>query len=107
MFDVITCAAPNIGAASKYCRVMSDENQNVLISRCKLVLDIAQQNMVDVLVLGAFGCGVFRQNSYTVANTFKYLLDSNAYRFKRVVFAIPNNGHSIDNFNAFKITFCN
>ena len=57
MFDVITCAAPNIGAASKYCRVMSDENQNVLISRCKLVLDIAQQNMVDVLVLGAFGCG--------------------------------------------------
>lgn len=106
MFDIITCAAPNIGAASKYCGISSTENQQALISRCKLVLDIAQQNMVDVLILGAFGCGVFRQNPYTVANTFKYLLDLNMYRFKRVIFAIPNNGHSSKNYMEFVNVFC-
>lgn len=106
--DVITCAAPNIGAASKYCRVSRSENQDVLLSRCRFILDIAKSNMVDTLILGAFGCGVFRQNPYTVADTFVSLLSIYDYNFKRVIFAVPNHGHGIENYKAFcnKVAGC-
>lgn len=100
-FDVITCAAPNIGAGNKYYGVNDIENKNILLSRCKYILDIAQQNEVKTLILGAFGCGVFRQNPYTVAETFKYLLSRNAYTFQKIIFAIPNKGHGVENYKAF------
>ena len=106
-FNVITCAAPNIGSGSKYYNVTDKENHDILLSRCKFVLDIAHQNLTNILILGAFGCGVFKQNPYNVANTFKYLLMNNGYKFKKVIFAIPNNGHSKENYNAFNIVFSN
>lgn len=102
---VITCAAPNIGAGSKYYGVTDSENCTALYSRCKFVLDIAEDQCVDTLILGAFGCGVFRQNPYTVANMFKKLLTNYKYRFSRVIFAIPNSGHGKENYIAFKSIF--
>ncbi len=55
--DVITCAAPNKSAAQQYGKVSVQENTYVLKSRIKFVLDIAADNQVDTLILGAFGCG--------------------------------------------------
>ena len=103
--DVITCAAPNKSAAQKYHKVSDMENYNTLVSRCKFVLDIAEDNDVDVLILGAFGCGVFGQDPYEVATIFKGLLLNNPYNFKKVIFAIPDKGHSMYNYRAFVDTF--
>ena len=58
--DVITCAAPNKRAAQRYCNVSDEENSRVLESRIDFILDIAKRHKIDILVLGAFGCGVFR-----------------------------------------------
>lgn len=87
--DVITCASPNLTAAKKYCNVSDDENTTVLTSRIRFVLDIAANEDVDNLVLGAYGCGVFGQDPEEVSKIFKEELNSGRYGFKKVVFAIP------------------
>ena len=102
--DVITCAAPNKSAAQKYQNVSNEENTRVLKSRIKYVLDIAKDNEVDVLILGAYGCGVFGQNPIEVAKVFKeYLNTTHKNCFNKVIFAIPNGKDG--NLNAFKTVF--
>lgn len=102
--DVITCAAPNFKAAKKYHNVDATSNSLALLQRCKLVLDIADENSVDYLILGAFGCGVFGQDPTEVASTFKRLLDYNKHYFTKVIFAVPKGLHK-ENYEAFKSVF--
>lgn len=86
--DVITCAAPNKSAAQMYQSVSNEENYDVLKSRIKFILDIAKENKVDTLILGAYGCGVFGQNPTEVATIFKEFLETEYKCFSKVVFAI-------------------
>lgn len=104
--DVITCAAPNAGAARKYARVSESEINNALLSRCDSVLYAAYKNNVKTLILGAFGCGVFCNNPNTVAKIFKKLL-SDKYNgaFDEVVFAIPKSNKN-NNIEEFSKVFC-
>lgn len=101
--DVITCAAPNKTTAQKYQKVSDDENYGVLSSRVKFVLDIAALNQVDTLILGAYGCGVFGQDPYEVADLFKTFLSKYHTCFKKVIFAIPNGKDK--NLEAFQKVF--
>lgn len=87
--DVITCASPNKSAAQKYQGVSDEENTESLRSRIKFVLDIAKDNGVKTLILGAYGCGVFGQNPIEVASIFKEYLETTHKCFDTVVFAIP------------------
>jgi uncharacterized protein (TIGR02452 family) len=88
--DVITCASPNLTAARKYCNVSDSTNSDVLVSRCDYVLDILAEQGADVIILGAFGCGVFGQDPFEVATIFKDLLNTKYEGvFSKVVFAIP------------------
>ena len=88
--DVITCAAPNKTAAQKYCNVSDEENSKVLKERIEFILKIAQDNGVDNLILGAYGCGVFGQDPLEVAKIFKEFLSGKYKCFNKVIFAIPN-----------------
>ena len=88
--DVITCAAPNKTAAQKYYNVSDEENFKVLKERIEFVLKIAQDNGVDNLILGAYGCGVFGQDPLEVAKIFKEFLLGKYKCFNKVIFAIPN-----------------
>ena len=101
--DVITCAAPNYRAAKEYMKVTPEQNLVELEKRIKFVLDIAEDNNVEVLILGAFGCGVFRQDPTEVANTFAKQLESGGYNFKQVIFAIPDCNSA--NYNEFVTVF--
>ncbi len=94
--DVITCAAPNKTAAQKYCNVSDETNHAILQSRIQFVLNIAQENDVDTLILGAYGCGVFGQDPEEVAAIFKILLPY--YNFKKIIFAIPKGNGNFDAF---------
>lgn len=95
--DVITCAAPNYSVGRIYGTVSKEENSKALKQRIEFVLKIASLNHVETLILGAYGCGVFQQDPNEVANLFLELLDQ--YKFKNVIFAIPNS--SSDNYKAF------
>lgn len=99
--DVITCAAPNYSAAKKYLNISREENYSVLRSRTKYVLDIAFDNNVDTLILGAWGCGVFSQDPAEVAEIFKEYLSKTHKCFEKVIFAIPESRHD-NNLTAFK-----
>ena len=88
--SVITCAAPNKSAAQKYQNVSDEENTRVLRSRIKFVLDMAKDNNVNTLILGAYGCGVFGQDATEVANIFKEYLTTTHKCFYNVVFAVPS-----------------
>jgi uncharacterized protein (TIGR02452 family) len=101
--DVITCAAPNKSAAQKYQNVSDEENTEVLKLRIKFVLDIAKDNHVDTLILGAYGCGVFGQDPKEVARIFKEYLETTHKCFERVVFAIPKGRDG--NLEAFRSVF--
>lgn len=101
--DVITCAAPNKSAAQKYLNVSDEENTKILRSRIKFVLDIAKDNSVNTLILGAYGCGVFGQDASEVANVFKEYLFLTHKCFERVIFAIPNGRDG--NLESFKKVF--
>ena len=101
--DVITCAAPNKTAAQKYCNVSDEENSEVLKERIEFVLKIAQDNRVDNLILGAYGCGVFGQDPLEVAKIFKEFLSGKYKCFNKVIFAIPNRLEM--NYRCFKRIF--
>lgn len=86
--DVITCAAPNFLTAQKYCNVEAEENDKVLYDRCRFVLSVANDNAVNTLILGAYGCGVFGQDAYRVGQIFGTLLSTEFCDcFETVVFA--------------------
>lgn len=86
--DVITCAAPNFSAASRYCNVSREENTAVLEARIKFILYVAAAQQVDTLILGAFGSGVFGQDAKEVAEITMNLLKHYDGVFKKVVFAV-------------------
>ena len=88
---VITCAAPNKSAAQNYYSVSDADNLNALKSRIKYIFDIAEDNDIECLILGAYGCGVFGQNPQEVAEVFKETIGlyKNSRCLKKIIFAIP------------------
>ena len=99
--DVITCAAPNAGTASEICHVKPEIIKANLKSRIQHVLYIALKNDIDVLILGAYGCGVFKNDPYDVAAIFKDELDTTFKgAFEKVIFARPNS--KSNNYKAFQ-----
>lgn len=96
--DILTCPAPNYSA-------WKGQNQalyrQILVERIKFILDIFYTKKSKVVVLGAFGCGVFGNDPTQVAEIFRVLLEKYDYGFDRVVFAIPPG----PNLDAFKKVF--
>ena len=88
--------------------VTDEENTECLNSRIKTVLSIAAENNEKVLILGAWGCGVFGQDANEVAEIFKDYLTTLFNCFDTIVFAIPNNNPNdmMSNYAKFKNVFC-
>lgn len=103
--DVITCASPNYSVGLRTGVFSKEENTEALKERIKLVLEIAVANKIETLILGAFGCGVFKQDAQEVASIFKKWLQEYDC-FKKVVFAVPTmNTVSKKNHEAFQQVF--
>lgn len=82
--DVITSAAPELWRGS-----MPSNYEECITSRIKKILDVAAKQNVEVLILGAWGCGAFRNPSDIVARVFLTLLKE--YNFDTVEFALGTN----------------
>lgn len=89
--DVITVPAPNKGVAIQYGGVTEEDNTKALKSRINFVINIAEDQGVDILILGAFGCGVFKQNPAEVAQLFKERCSVPSF-VSNYVFAVPPDG---------------
>ena len=84
--DVITCAAPNLREVSN---VDEEKLKQVLFSRIYNILREASERGARALVLGAFGCGAFKNPPELVAKVFKDVIESDfSHAFSDIVFAI-------------------
>lgn len=95
--DVISVAAPNRRTALNH-GITERQNSDVLKSRIRFVLDIAGNNEIDTLILGAYGCGAFGQDPREVAGIFGQLLTDGCAWFRNAVFAIPDTNANYDIF---------
>ena len=88
--SIITAPAPNVAAAAQQGLRIDDEIAATLARRARKVLAVAAAHEHRALVLGAWGCGVFRNDAAAVARTFAELLAADELRgaFERVVFAV-------------------
>jgi uncharacterized protein (TIGR02452 family) len=104
LVDVITSPAPNKGAMLQNNRPDEmSQIDTVLYARMEQVLAIAQLQQVETLILGAWGCGVFRNEPETVAVLFKKIIQEKfPTAFKRIVFAVYDTSEKRQNFKAFE-----
>ncbi len=104
--DVITCAAPYYNLSKKK-PVSFDKLRQVFFDRIRNILEVAAANDVDILVLGAFGCGAFNNPPELVADVFHQLLIDMPYGkyFKKVLFAIKKNNEENTNLVCFQDVF--
>ena len=101
--DIISCAAPNLREnptntfndcdGDKQIFLSNEEQKNLHSKRDKRIFDVAVQNKVDVLILGAFGCGAFRNNPKVVSKVMISLAKEYQYAFKVIEFAIYCKPH--------------
>lgn len=105
LVDMIVSTAVNLGDLKEkgLAEEVKQANQ-VMRERIERIVALAKENKVEVLVLGAFGCGVFKNNPYVVSNIFKEVLNMPAYRsaFKEVVFPIYDSNKDTSTYQIFK-----
>ena len=104
--DVMTCAAPELRfkayLPAEYSVSMTDEELYAChVSRGRHLLSIAAAKGADTLVLGAFGCGAFRNDPVVVSAAYKSLLEEFAGVFRKIGFAVFCQPWAIENYNTF------
>lgn len=89
--NIITAPAVNVGAMKKVEEKAAAPF--MLKDRAENLLDVCAYYQNEVLILGAWGTGCFRNDPYRVAVIFKDLLKLPKYQktFKQVVFAIKDS----------------
>lgn len=88
--SILTSPAPNAGEVRTREPLSASRIDDVLYERGREILLVAREHGHRVLVLGAWGCGVFRNDPETVAAMWHYHLHKPEFAgaFDRVVFAI-------------------
>ena len=99
--DVVTCAAPNFSVAEKF--MSRGENNTCLRERVRFVLEIAKTERVDTFIVGAWGCGVFKQDPRALAKCFedecqKVFTDSKIHLIFAVIPPLPNQTDNLTPF---------
>jgi uncharacterized protein (TIGR02452 family) len=98
--DVVTIPAINLNS--------SDNNINyeqVTKNKIRLMLSLAIKHNAKIIILGAWGCGVFGNDPKIISQYFMDVLIGEGYNlnFNKVVFAIINDHNSVDdNLEIFK-----
>lgn len=110
--DVITCAAPNLREkpSNRYNRndgaavhISPAKLLELHLKRARKILSAAAANKAEVLILGAFGCGAFRNDPAVVAAAYQQALPQFLNYFKTVEFAVYCRPDDQRNYEAFTI----
>jgi uncharacterized protein (TIGR02452 family) len=107
LVSLITAPAPNAGAMLPREPKAGPRILATLESRAAKVLAVAADKNHRCLVLGAWGCGAFRNDPKVMADIFARLLDSPSFAgaFDHVVFAIYVRGPKDTALSAFQERF--
>lgn len=110
--DVITCAAPNLRENPSNVFNHGDGNQRAKVSdtellaihekRLRRILDVAVMEGEEVVILGAFGCGAFKNSPNVAALAAKNVVKDYLKAFKVIEFAVycsPTDDHNYKTFD--------
>ena len=110
--NIITCAAPNLRENPKNefnsenttvpATISDDDLLELHKQRGRKILSVAAANKNDYVVLGAFGCGAFRNDPKIVAEAYKQILPEFKNAFKVIEFAVFCRDHETINYDTFK-----
>jgi uncharacterized protein (TIGR02452 family) len=103
--SLITAPAPNAGQTLQRDLTQGPRIREVLHSRALKVLRIAAQRGYRTLVLGAWGCGAFRNDPKDAADAFSAALEALPGAFERVVFAVYERNGDGPNLRTFRERF--
>ena len=101
---VVTSPAVNVPAAGRQ-RVSQEIIQETMLNRMRKVLQLFITYGCDTIILGAFGCGVFGNDTGIVAENWKQLLEQEEMNqhFRHICFAVM--GKNSPNFKAFQAVY--
>ena len=108
--DIISCAAPNLRErpSNQYntgdtikVQISDDELLALHEKRARKIFSSAIANGVEILILGAFGCGAFQNDPHIVAQAYKNILPDFVHYFHTIEFAIFCNAKNIENYQVF------
>lgn len=108
--DVISCAAPNLrdkpsnwhnSESGQAIHMPEKDLFSLHVRRARHIMHIAAANQVDILVLGAFGCGAFANDPKVVAKAYHAALAEYRARFDMIEFAVYCRPLETSNFDAF------
>ena len=112
--DVITCAAPNLRERPSNpfnpgerdaVKITPAQLRSLHEQRARRILTVAALNHAEVLILGAFGCGAFRNDPAIVAQAYKNVLPEFIRHFRTIEFAVYCRPGDDSNYRAFKSIF--
>jgi len=95
--NVITCAAPNVSGFEYDKKKL----RKIMEKRVKRIMQVAAKVDTDVLILGAFGCGVFANPPKMVASIMINLAKEYKNYFETIEFAVYDPGEEKPNLTAF------
>ena len=99
--NVITAAAPNLRVLSR--SLTTNDFYYLILNRIRSVIRLAKEKEQEVLILGAWGCGAFRNPPEIVANAFAKAIDEIDDRDMHFIFAIrAKNEKETRNYKIFK-----
>jgi uncharacterized protein (TIGR02452 family) len=107
LVSIVTSPAPNAGEELRRRADAGPHIRAALERRAEQILRVALHHQHRVLVLGAWGCGVFRNDPRAVSDVFSRHLENAPFRdgFHRVVFAIYDRTRDQDTLRAFRERF--
>ena len=110
--NILTSAAPNLRerpsnqmnphAGYKQAKLTPTELETLLTSRIRRIFDVAVANGNEVLILGAFGCGAFRNPPEIVAKVFYNVMQDYLFYFDTIEYAVYHTEREVANYEAFK-----
>ncbi len=109
--NILTCAAPNLRerpsnamnpyAGTTAAKISATELEKLLTLRIRRIFEVAVAKGNEVLILGAFGCGAFRNPPELVAKAFRNVMQDYLDRFETIEYAVFHTEREIANFEAF------
>lgn len=106
--DIITSPAVNIGAIMKNKPEELKYVENVMLERIDKILAVFVEQGITNIILGAWGCGVFKNDPNHIARYFAhYLKGEGKYSkcFENIFFAVYDRSKSLENISAFSKIF--
>lgn len=100
--DVMTIAAFNLNEVGHFFGKRDELNKSIDVNtkdKIRLMVSIPAKNGVKNLILGAWGCGVYKNDPTKISNYFREVLVDEGYSslYDKVIFGVINDYNSVGN----------